>query len=78
MTALALSAKDVAHLLGVSTRQIWSMNSSGQIGPAPIKLSPRTTRWDRREVEAWWCASREDGRPITRSEWLARQRGDDV
>jgi predicted DNA-binding transcriptional regulator AlpA len=69
---LAISAKHVADLLDVSTRQIWSMHQSGTLGPAPVKLSDRLARWDRSEVESWWQACREAGRNIGRQEWSRR------
>jgi len=72
--ALALSASDLAALLGVSVRQIWSMHSAGTLGPVPVSLGQRLARWDRAEIEAWWAACRAAGRPIPRAEWLRTQR----
>jgi len=73
--SLALSAADVAAILSVSTRQIWAWHAAGTLGPVPIKLSERMSRWDRVEVESWWAACREAGRPIRRSEWKALKNG---
>jgi len=72
---LALSAADIGRLLGVSQRQIYAWHAAGTLGPVPVSLSERVTRWDRREIEAWWLACRAAGRPITRSEWIAMQTG---
>lgn len=54
LTQLGLSAQAVAKLLGVSTRHIWALHSSGRL-PKPFKLG-RATRWDRRELERWMAA----------------------
>jgi predicted DNA-binding transcriptional regulator AlpA len=71
---MALSAADVAAMLSISTRQLWSMHASGMLGPVPVSLGERLTRWDAAEVREWWRASKAAGRPITRSEWLAQHR----
>ena len=73
---LALSAKAVGGLLGISARQVWSMHASGTLGPAPTSLGQRLARWDAEEIRAWWRACREAGRPVTRREWLARNATD--
>jgi len=70
---LAISAKHVADLLDVSTRQVWAMHANGTLGPSPIKLSDRLSRWDSGEIEAWWKACRASGRIIGRREWIRRQ-----
>jgi len=75
LTPLALSAADLATMLGVSVRQIWQWDANGGIGPAPVKLSERVTRWDRRECEAWWDACRAAGRRIGRREWQTMREG---
>ena len=69
---LAFSANDLAVLFSVSVRQIWSMHQVGSLGPSPLRLGPRLSRWDRKEVEQWWYASKTVGRPISRNEWLRR------
>lgn len=66
---LAFSANDLAALLSVSVRQIWSMHQAGSLGPAPLRLGTRLSRWDRKEIEQWWQASKIVGRPISRNEW---------
>jgi prophage regulatory protein len=48
---LALPASDVAKLLNISTRHLWSLNSSGRL-PRPIRFG-RTTRWRADELRAW-------------------------
>ncbi len=70
---LAFSANDLAALLSVSVRQIWSMHQAGSLGPAPLRLGARLSRWDRKEIEQWWQASKIVGRPIPRNEWQRRQ-----
>jgi predicted DNA-binding transcriptional regulator AlpA len=70
---LAFSANDLAVLFSVSVRQIWSMHQAGSLGPSPLRLGARLSRWDRKEVEQWWYASKTVGRPISRNEWLRRQ-----
>jgi len=72
--ALALSAGDLAAMLSVSVRQIWAMHASGSLGPVPVSLGERLTRWDANEIRDWWTASRTAGRPIPRAEWLRTQR----
>ncbi|MDI9433661.1 MAG: hypothetical protein QM570_18255 [Planctomycetota bacterium] len=69
---MALSAKAVGGLLGISARQVWSMHASGTLGPSPTALGQRLSRWDRAEIESWWAACKSAGRPVTRREWLAR------
>ena len=67
-----INAAAVGELLSVSQRTVWAMHSSGQLGPQPIRLSSRCTRWDRRELERWTAASAEVGRPIPRRGWAER------
>ena len=68
---LALSAADLAQMLGVSSRQIYTWHATGTLGPVPVVLSARVTRWDAKEVADWWTACRAAGRRIGRREWLA-------
>jgi predicted DNA-binding transcriptional regulator AlpA len=72
---LALSATDLGRLLSISVRQVWTWDSTGLLGPAPLKLSERISRWDRSEIERWWAACRAAGRRIGRREWLAMREG---
>jgi len=72
---IAISAADVGQLLGISKRMVWSMHRAGTLGPVPLKLSDRVTRWDAAEVREWWRFQCEAGRPIPRVEWLARVEG---
>jgi len=48
---LALSAAEVAKLLGVSERHVWALHSSGRL-PRPIRLG-RAVRWNVAELQAW-------------------------
>lgn len=69
---LALSAAEVAKLLGISERHVWSMLASGRLGPQPASYG-RAKRWNRAELSAWldagspdraaWAAMRRDRRP---------------
>ena len=62
--AIGLSAGDVAKLLGISTRHVWSLHSRGQL-PAPRRFG-RSVRWLRAEVLDY----AESGAG-SRDEWLA-------
>jgi prophage regulatory protein len=48
---LALSAADVAKLLGISERHLLALHSSGRV-PRPIRLG-RAVRWNAAELSAW-------------------------
>lgn len=52
--ALLISAEDLAHLLGVSKRQVWRLRSRGDL-IEPIKIGS-TTRWPLDTVRAWITA----------------------
>jgi len=52
--AILVSASDLAHLLGVSKRQIWRLRSRGDL-IEPIKIGS-TTRWPLDMVRAWITA----------------------
>ena len=45
-----LSAAGVAERYGVHANTVWRWAKAGQI-PQPVKLGPRATRWDVRELE---------------------------
>lgn len=51
---LALTADEVAHLLGVSTRHIWALNASGRL-PRPLRFG-RSVRWRADELREWLAA----------------------
>ena len=46
---LALTAEQVAQLLGISVRSVWRFASTGEL-PHPISIG-RSKRWDVREIE---------------------------
>ncbi len=48
---LAVSAKELGALLGVSLRQVWRLNSTGKL-PKPIRLGG-SVRWRRDEIIAF-------------------------
>jgi predicted DNA-binding transcriptional regulator AlpA len=59
---LLLDAKTAAKLLGIGERFFWSMHSSGELGPLPIRLGKRTL-WSRFELTDWVrnrCPRREE------------------
>jgi len=45
-------AKDIATMLGTSEQTIWRWAREKSM-PAPIKLSPRMTRWELPAIECW-------------------------
>lgn len=56
--ALAISASDLATLLGISRRHLLALHSQGKI-PSPVHLG-RSVRWDVDEVRAWLAAGAPD------------------
>jgi predicted DNA-binding transcriptional regulator AlpA len=50
-TPLAVAAKEVGKLLGISIRQVWRLNSCGKL-PRPIRLGG-SVRWRRDEIVAF-------------------------
>ncbi len=66
-TVLAVSARELANMLGVSLRQVWRLNAAGRL-PKPIRLGG-SIRWNREEVQKWF----ERGCP-ERKAWEARKR----
>ena len=67
---LLVSAKEAARLCGVGRSLWYSMHSSGELGPLPIKLGKRTL-WRRQELEEWVRV----GCP-ERTRWSAMQKND--
>ena len=53
-TRLALTAEEVAELLGISRAHVFRLQSSGKL-PKPIRLG-RAVRWPRTTLEAWLAA----------------------
>ncbi|MGE3109340.1 MAG: helix-turn-helix transcriptional regulator [Phycisphaerales bacterium] len=51
---LAVSAEELAELLGVSRAHIFRMMSSGRL-PSPIRLG-RVVRWSRATIDGWLAA----------------------
>ena len=49
--ALLISADELAVLIGVSTRTIWRLLSSGRL-IEPVRLGGNV-RWNREQVEEW-------------------------
>ena len=67
--ALLLSAAEAAQLLGVSRAHLYSMHSSGRLGPLPVRLGRRIL-WSRRELTEW-CNSG----CVSRREWIVMRKG---
>ena len=63
---LAISARELAQMLGVSLRQIWRLNASGKL-PRPLRIGG-SVRWSRQEIVEWF----EAGCPDRRT-WQARK-----
>jgi len=61
---MALSAEEVAGVLGISRAHVFRLSSSGRL-PRSFRLG-RAVRWDRATLEAWLAA----GAP-TRDRWEA-------
>ena len=51
---VALSARQVAQLLGVSTSTIWRWRRDDPDFPKPKKLGGHTVRWQRSDIEAYF------------------------
>ena len=49
---LLIDAKQVASLLGISRTLFYTMHSSGQLGPMPVKLGRRSL-WRPDELYKW-------------------------
>lgn len=62
-TALAVDARRLARLLGLSLRTIRSMDAAGKI-PLPVKLNGHSVRWVVSEIQEWLAAGAPD-----RSTW---------
>jgi predicted DNA-binding transcriptional regulator AlpA len=61
---LCVGVAGVAHLLVISTRQVYRLNDAGRL-PAPLSFGA-CKRWSLREIEAWIAA----GAP-RRKDWEA-------
>lgn len=53
-SAALLSVKQVAGVLGISTRHVWKLVASGRL-PKCVRLS-RSVRWRRADIEAFVAA----------------------
>ncbi len=52
--SIAISAKQLSQLLGVSLRQVWRLNATGKL-PRPVRLGG-SVRWNREEIMQWFEA----------------------
>jgi prophage regulatory protein len=64
--AIAVCARELAEMLGISLRQTWRLSSAGKL-PKPIRLGG-SVRWNRQEVMDWFGAGCPD-----RQAWEARK-----
>lgn len=51
---LALTADEVAGVLGISRALVWKLHASGRL-PRPVRFG-RAVRWERRSLETWLAA----------------------
>jgi len=63
---MAISARELADLLGISMRQVWRLNSAGKL-PRPVRIGG-SVRWKRQEIMDWFEAGCPD-----RKTWDARK-----
>jgi len=63
---MAISARELADLLGISMRQVWRLNSAGKL-PRPVRIGG-SVRWNRQEIMDWFEAGCPD-----RKTWDARK-----
>ncbi len=66
---LLLPARAVAELLGISTRQVWSLNATAQL-PKPVRIR-RSVRWRAVDIAEWItmdCPSRDGFEAATASD----------
>jgi predicted DNA-binding transcriptional regulator AlpA len=71
---LAISAKELAAMLGVSLRQVWRLDSSGML-PNKIRLGG-SCKWIRSEIMSWLehgCPDRQSWQSIKDN--LGKERG---
>ena len=69
---LAVGAKQLGKMLGLSERTIRQLDAGGKI-PRPVTIGARSVRWSIAEIEDWlsqgavdraaWEAIRKNGRP---------------
>lgn len=67
LQSIAISAKQLSQLLGVSLRQVWRLNATGKL-PRPVRIGG-SVRWNRAEMIRWFS---EAGCP-DRQTWEARK-----
>jgi predicted DNA-binding transcriptional regulator AlpA len=68
-SSVLIDPVQLGKILGVSRSKVYEMNSSGVLGPMPIKLG-RSTRWRKSEVLAWIDS---DPSCMPRTQWLRRR-----
>lgn len=68
--ALAVSARQLAEMLGISLRQAWRLSAAGKL-PKPIRLGG-SVRWNLAEVQQWFAAGCPDRRTWETRKEVAR------
>ncbi len=58
-----ISVQEVARLLGVSVSHVYRVGATDETFPKPRKVG-RATRYDPREVRAWFDSQRVQGRAV--------------
>ncbi|MCH7591786.1 MAG: AlpA family phage regulatory protein [Planctomycetes bacterium] len=56
---LAVNAKKLAAMLGLSERTIRQLDAGGKL-PKPVKIGARSVRWPVAEIDAWLAAGAPD------------------
>ena len=54
-----INTTEIAELLGISRQSIYNMRKAGNLPPSYL-IGDHTTRWNRREFEAWMETRRTD------------------
>ena len=65
---LLLSARDLATLLGVDRSTVWAWDASGKLGPLPVRIGTKCTRWRHKDIKEWITADCPG-----RGKWLRQQ-----
>ena len=63
LEVFGISVQEVARLLGVSVSHVYRLAATDETFPKPRKVG-RATRYDPREVRAWFDAQRVEGRAV--------------
>ncbi len=64
--SIAISARQLSTMLGISLRQCWRLSSAGKL-PKPVRIGG-SVRWNRQEIMDWFQSGCPD-----RQTWEARK-----